>query len=109
MTYRVRVTDDAKRDLWDIADYLLEVRGPGPTEHVIRKLEDVVNSLAEYPERGPHPPELLAVGERGFRQAYFKPYRLIYKIAGGDVFIYLIADGRRDMQTLLARRLLAPE
>ena len=33
-------------------------------------------------------------------------YRLIYRITGSQVIIYLIADGRRDMQSVLARRLL---
>jgi toxin ParE1/3/4 len=31
---------------------------------------------------------------------------VIYRVFGDRVFIHLIADGRRDMQTLLARRLL---
>jgi toxin ParE1/3/4 len=43
---------------------------------------------------------------RDFRQVFFKPYRVIYRIRDRSVFIYLIADGRRDMQPLLARRLL---
>jgi toxin ParE1/3/4 len=50
---------------------------------------------------------LLALGIREYRQAFFKPYRLIYRVIGKRVFIYLIADGRRDMQSLLSRRLLA--
>jgi len=35
-----------------------------------------------------------------------KPYRVIYRIMENQVFVYLIADARRDMQTLLERRLL---
>ncbi|HET8610135.1 MAG TPA: hypothetical protein VFM11_10375 [Burkholderiales bacterium] len=31
---------------------------------------------------------------------------MIYRVTGHRVVIYLIADGRRDMQSLLARRLL---
>lgn len=31
---------------------------------------------------------------------------MIYRVIGRQVFIYLIADGRRDMQALLQRRLL---
>jgi toxin ParE1/3/4 len=41
-----------------------------------------------------------------YRQISFKPYRIIYRIADRHVIVYLIADGRRDMRTLLARRLL---
>lgn len=50
--------------------------------------------------------ELLALGIREYRQTHFKPYRLIYRVSGKQVIIYLIADGRRDMQTLLMRRML---
>ncbi len=59
-----------------------------------------------YPERGSYPKELLALGIREYRQAHFKPYRLIYRVSGKQVIIYIIADGRRDMQTLLTRRML---
>jgi len=57
-------------------------------------------------ERGSHPKELLVLGIREYRQTFFKPYRLIYRIVGQRVHVYLIVDGRRDMQGLLARRLL---
>lgn len=43
---------------------------------------------------------------REHRQTFFKPYRLIYRVIGKQVFIYLIADGQREMQSLLSRRLL---
>lgn len=66
----------------------------------------VVEDLATFPERCAYPMELLALGTREYRQAFFKPYRVIYVLTERQVFIYLIADGRRDMQTLLTRRLL---
>jgi toxin ParE1/3/4 len=31
---------------------------------------------------------------------------VIYRVVGNRVVIYLIVDGRRDMQSVLARRLL---
>ena len=34
------------------------------------------------------------------------PYRLIYRTAGKTVYVHLVADGRRDMQSHLTRRLL---
>jgi toxin ParE1/3/4 len=33
-------------------------------------------------------------------------FAMIYRVIGRQVFIYLNSDGRRDMQSLLARRLL---
>lgn len=66
----------------------------------------VVQRLAEFPERGSHPKELAALGIKDYRQTAFKPYRVIYRILGNRVVIYLIVDGRRDLQSVLARRLL---
>jgi hypothetical protein len=34
------------------------------------------------------------------------PYRSIYRVLDKNVYVLLIADGRRDMQSLLQRRLL---
>lgn len=47
------------------------------------------------------------MGIREYRETFFKPYRIVYHIDDARVFISLIADGRRDMRSLLARRLLA--
>jgi toxin ParE1/3/4 len=49
---------------------------------------------------------LLAVGLREYREVYFMPYRIIYRIIAQHVYVMVIADGRRDMQSLLQRRLL---
>ena len=63
-------------------------------------------SLSENPGRGAYPKELLAVGLREYREIFFKPYRIIYRVIAENVYVMVIADGRRDMQTLLQRRLL---
>lgn len=104
--YEVRVSLDALRDLEDISDYIENHDGPARAEQVVARIESVIESLALTPERGAYLPELLRLGIREYRQALFKPYRVIYKIVGKTARVYLIADGRRDMQTLLARRLL---
>lgn len=53
-----------------------------------------------------YPKELLALGIKEYRQTSFKPYRLIYRVVSSQVVIYLIVDGRRNMESALARRLL---
>jgi len=64
------------------------------------------SSLSEFPERGTHPKELLFLGIREYLEIFFKPYRIIYRVIDEMVYVFLIADGQRDMQTLLQRRLL---
>jgi len=66
----------------------------------------VVESLSRFPGRGSYPRELVALGLKAYRQTAFEPYRVIYSVTGSQVIVYLIADGRRDMQSVLARRLL---
>jgi toxin ParE1/3/4 len=73
---------------------------------VLDQLMQVVQSLSRFPERGSYPKELVSLGIKEYRQTAFKPYRVIYRVLGKQVVTYLIADGRRDMQSVLALRLL---
>ncbi|MFO1245804.1 MAG: type II toxin-antitoxin system RelE/ParE family toxin [Ramlibacter sp.] len=104
--FEVLLTDGAEQDLEAIHDYICEFDCVTNADHVLDELMKVVQSLARLPERGSFPRELLGLGIKEYRQAFFKPYRVIYRVMGSQVIIYLIADGRRDMQTVLARRLL---
>ena len=106
MTFQVLLTDDAARDLEELYDYIESHDAPGRAEYVLEQLEQAFSSLSENPGRGAWPKELLAVGLREYREIFFKPYRIIYRVMAEKVYVLVIADGRRDMQTLLQRRLL---
>ena len=104
--FEVLLTEGAEQDLEAIHDYIAEFDCVVNANHVLDELMDVVESLSIYPERGSYPKELLGLGIKEYRQTFFKPYRVIYRVTGSRVIIYLIADGRREMQSVLARRLL---
>ncbi len=104
--YRVLLTTGAEQDLEAIYDYIAEFNDPSNADHVLDRLMATAEQLAVMPERGSYPRELLDLGIKDYRQAFFKPYRLIYRVTGRDVVVFVIADGRRDMQSLLTRRLL---
>ena len=104
--FDVELTQGAEDDLEAIYDYLAENRSVDDAEALLDALLEKVAMLERFPLRGNVPKELDALGIREFRQVQLWPYRLIYRVAGGTVFILLIADGRRDMQTLLEARLL---
>ncbi len=107
MTFQVFLTDDAARDLEELHDYIESHDAPGKADYVLDHIEKAFSSLSENPERGAYPKELLAVGLREYREIFFKSYRIIYRVMTENVYVMVIADGRRDMQTLLQRRLLA--
>lgn len=104
--YDVLLTEGAEQDLESIYDYIAEFDCKANADYVLDRLLEVVESLTAFPERGAYPKELAALGIRDYRQTVFKPYRVIYRVIGQKVYIYVIADGRRDTQSLLARRLL---
>ncbi|MGC9237603.1 MAG: type II toxin-antitoxin system RelE/ParE family toxin [Thiomonas sp.] len=104
--YEVLLTAGAEQDLESIYDHIAEFDRKANADYVLDRLLEVVESLATFPERGVYPKELAALGIRDYRQTAFKPYRVIYRVMEQKVYIYVIADGRRDMQSLLARRLL---
>ena len=109
MPFAVLLTADAARDLEDLYQYIAVHDAPGKADHVLTNIEKVFGSLSESPERGVYPKELLALGIRDYREIFFKPYRVIYRVAGDVVHVLLIADGRLHMQTLLQRRLLSAD
>lgn len=104
--YQVLLTRGAEQDLESIHDYIAEFDCKANADRVLDRLLEAVESLATFPERGAYPKELIALGIRDYRQIAFKPYRVIYRVIGRRVYLYVVADGRRDMQSLLARRLL---
>lgn len=106
MAFTVLLTEDAANDLRDLYTYISEHDSPQKAEVVLDRIEEKFVSLSELPERGLYPKELLSLGIRDYREIFFKPYRIIYRIDNENVVVYFIVDGRRDMQTLLQQRLL---
>ena len=106
MPFKVLLTNDAARDLDELYDYIALHDAPRKADHVLEQIEKAFSKLSEFPERGAYPKELLALGIREYRVVFFKPYRIIYRVMDKNVYVLLIVDGRRDMQSLLQRRLL---
>jgi len=106
MPFKVLLTNDATRDLEELYEYISLHDTPEKANYVLDKIESILTGLSDFPERGTFPKELLALGIRDYREIFFKPYRIIYRVLSKNVYVFLIVDGRRDMQSLLQRRLL---
>lgn len=104
--FEVLLTAGAEQDLESIFDYIAEFDGVAKANHVLNRILKVADSLECFPGKGTYPRELAELGIKEYRQLYFKPYRLVYRIVESTVFVYAILDGRRDIESLLARRLL---
>lgn len=104
--YTVVIDAGAERDLEEIVDYIAEHESIDRAIDIGARIENSIAGLATFPNRGAHPKELVEYGNRDFREIYFKPYRILYRVVRSEVIVVLIADGRRDMHSLLDRRLL---
>ena len=106
MRYVIQLTDDAEEDIERIGEYIAEADSPERAANVIASIREVVEGLRDFPERGRRVEQLVDSGKPDYREVQFKPYRIIYRVAEGIVHVHLIADGRRNLRTLLLRRLL---
>jgi toxin ParE1/3/4 len=104
--FDVRLTRGAEIDLEALHGYVKDNRSVEQADSLLDRLLAAIETLETFPLRGSVPKELGALGIREFRQILVEPYRLIYRLSGKTVFVMVIADGRRDTQALLERRLL---
>jgi toxin ParE1/3/4 len=104
--YRVRIVREAEEDLAELVDHIAQHDSVERANYVLEKLLTVCERVEQHPERGHFLPELRSLGIKTYREVHFKPYRIIYEVIGREVFILLIVDGRRSLQTILERRLL---
>lgn len=106
MLFQVFLTADAALDLEELHTWILNKDSEARASHVLQQIESVFESLSANPKRGAWPAELIDLGIREYREVFLKPYRIIYRVIDWVVYVMLVVDGRRDMQSLLQRRLL---
>ena len=106
MAHTVKLTKGAVNDLEDLYEYIAQNDSPNKANTVLDKIENHLDALAQNPERGSYVRELLELGIKEYREIYFKPYRMIYRQMNSIVYVYLIVDGRRNLQDLLHQRLI---
>jgi toxin ParE1/3/4 len=105
-SHQIRISAAATKDILEIYDYVLEFDSEANADRLIAKIKASINTLANFPQRGSIPSDLIDIGIRDYRQIFFKPYRIIYLVNEKFVTINAVLDGRRNLQTLLSRRLL---
>ncbi|HUH85390.1 MAG TPA: type II toxin-antitoxin system RelE/ParE family toxin [Stellaceae bacterium] len=106
MRFAVFISEDAERDTIDIYDHISRRDSTANARRVLDAIDTACRGLSMSPERGNVPKELRAIGISEFRELHSGPYRAIYRTFGRRVVVYCVVDGRRDMESLLRRRLL---
>ena len=96
----------AELDLLELKDYLLKHFGKTTWRASYRKIRDAVMRLKKFPLEGHVPDELASLNVTQYRQVIAGMNRIIYEVRGQTLYIHIVCDTRKDMQSLLTRRLL---
>jgi len=105
MTCKVLLTNAAERDMQLICDYFSANQQENRIERFLTQMEKVFQRIAQTPETGSWPFELLELGISEYREVFSHPYRVIYYLENNTAYVVLIADARRDLDVLLQMRL----
>ncbi|WP_294287240.1 type II toxin-antitoxin system RelE/ParE family toxin [uncultured Sphingomonas sp.] len=106
--YRIFFTPAPRRDLEALDDRLVATESIEIAERVLAEISQRITGFVEFPERGSIPYDLRTIGRQMTRQIVVRRNRMLYRGIEDAVVVLLIADGHRDMQTLLSLRLLTP-
>ena len=106
MSYTVLLLEAAIKDIEAIYRYIRKSGNKKAARDMIVNIREACNSLSENPERGHIPDELSQIGQFEYRQIIVRKYRIIYQIAGPNIFVFGIIHGNRNIGEVLRQRML---
>ncbi len=106
MTMRVVVLQGAELDLRELRRYLCHRFGTKRWTDTLQSIRSALLHIAEHPQSGHVPDELVTVQLVQYRQVLSGKNRIVYELRGPVVYVHLVCDTRRDLKTVLMRRLL---
>ena len=98
--------NSAERDLLELKDYVLKNFGKIAWRATYKKIKHAAARLKKFPLEGHVPDELASLNVTQYRQVVAGMNRIIYEVRGQTLYIHIVCDTRKDMQSLLTRRLL---
>jgi len=103
--YAVKMTQQAEDDLNEIITFIAK-NNPQTAIKILGRIQAKIKTLDCFPSRGGYVAELLAKNIKDYRQITELPWKIIYRIDGKTVNILAIVDSRRDLQSILVKKLL---
>lgn len=106
MTHKIIFLRQAELDLIELKKYILEHFSYKIWQISYNNIKKTIHSIALFPERGSIPSEMTKLNLNRYRQAISGKNRIIYEIGSQIIYIHIICDTRKDMMSLLVKRLL---
>lgn len=105
MTLSVVVLRSAEDDLKMLKRYLVSKFGAETWQAGYRQIKDVIASIRDFPDQGRIPDELANINLSQYREVIAGRNRVIYDVRGDTIHVHIVCDTRRNLKSLLMRRL----
>jgi plasmid stabilization system protein ParE len=96
----------AELDLKELKSYIVKDFGKETWQASYSKIQEAVGTLQTFPFQGKIPEELGRLNLTQYRQVISGVNRIIYEIRQEMIYIHVVCDTRKDMKSLLTKRLL---
>ncbi len=106
MGVKIVILESAEQDIKDLRAYIVKDFSVSAWRDTYAKLKETIRNLGDFPLAGSIPDEIEKLQLSQYRQVVSGLNRIVYEVRQDGVYIHIIADVRRDMKTLLMRRLL---
>ncbi|ODS89579.1 MAG: plasmid stabilization protein [Comamonas sp. SCN 65-56] len=106
MSFRIVLLTSAEHDLKELKGYMVKSFGKDAWQASYTKIKDAVNTIGAFPLGGNVPEELERLNLTQYRQVVAGMNRIIYEVRQEIVYIHIVCDTRKDMKSLLTRRLV---
>ncbi|MFW9079153.1 type II toxin-antitoxin system RelE/ParE family toxin [Pseudomonas sp. P2757] len=106
MSLKIVILQSAETDLKDLRTYLIKQFSAQTWHSTYASLKVAIRGLASQPYSGSIPEEIERLNLGQYRQIISGLNRVIYEVREQIVYVHIIADTRKNLPTLLMKRLL---
>ncbi|WGY70077.1 type II toxin-antitoxin system RelE/ParE family toxin [Burkholderia cepacia] len=106
MTLRAVFIRFAEDDLKALKRYVVSHFGAATWRSSYDEIKRAVAAIRVFPDQGRVPDELANVGLTQYRQIIAGMNRVIYEVRGDTLYVHIVCDTRKDLKSLLMRRLM---
>lgn len=103
-TFDVQWTETAENDLLSIVAYIAG-ENPRQAYAVFDEIRKRASRLTSFPDGGRTVPELLDQGITLYRELIVAPWRIIYRVSEGKIYVLAVLDSRQNVEDILLKRL----
>ncbi|MDI1277755.1 type II toxin-antitoxin system RelE/ParE family toxin [Methylobacter sp.] len=106
MNMKVVILESAEHDLKELKSYIVKNFSVETWQSTYDKIKAVIRNLKTFPHAGSIPEEFEKLNLSQYRQVISGMNRIIYEVRQDTLYIHIITDARRNLKSLLTRRLL---